>query len=470
MRAPEDVAKGAQHCILMDLDNWSRLFHLPLTERLPIGTVILGFAADAWARPRDCDAAMDAMADVGRFSLQRCGDRKDAADFVLTSWCTTLDRKLPRHVQLTIVSGDGGFRELKNATNLKRQPTFINPHPRPGEPKKDEEEVLIELLHVGERAAEVQPGGGARPTKRQKVSRLSHAASASDLAAARFWPQILASDAKLAEQLQIGDEVLVPRSAKRGTDPALTIGEVKAKLTEPVAMICKLCSGYHSSAQGFKGQTSVTVVVDNHSDKKVPLWMLGLLRQPDASSPAPGTTEEEPPAWPGADLPPWRLGAQPTTSEMASVKFLKPGKRTAAFAAGDCVVCCLPDGLVWGRLQKPLLQTCDGVWLRSSDDNTEAGGPAAGAGAGAGAAGAGAAGEGGGNTLECWEVVMGTGVDARRVVVPPHLIAPRRVKTTASPAAGSSANRRSRLGMTRRQDEATHQRVSSWLATGAGDG
>ena len=103
-REPLDVARGAKHVILLDLDNWSRVLLLPVHELLPVETVLIGFAGDRWLPPRDAHASMDAMAQAGRFALRRCGPRKDAADFQIVSFFTTLDRKLPRHVPMTIVS------------------------------------------------------------------------------------------------------------------------------------------------------------------------------------------------------------------------------------------------------------------------------------------------------------------------------------------------------------------------------
>ena len=137
---PLDVARGAKHVILLDLDNWSRLLLVPVDQLLPDATVLIGFASEKWVPPRDVDASMDAMAHAGRFALRRCGARKDAADFQIVSFFTTLDRKLPRHVPLTIVSGDGGFAELRNSSNLIRRPRFVYPHHR------TEQDVLVELV------------------------------------------------------------------------------------------------------------------------------------------------------------------------------------------------------------------------------------------------------------------------------------------------------------------------------------
>jgi|EP01046_Picozoa_sp_COSAG06_P048859 hypothetical protein len=455
-RNPLDVARGANHIVLVDLDNWSRLLLLPVHELLPAETVVIGFASEKWFLPRDAIAAMDAMAEAGRFALRRCGTRKDAADFQIVSFYTTLDRKLPRHVPMTIVSGDGGFGELSNSTNLIRRPRFVKPHLR------SEQDVLEELLRIGDSAADVQPGSDARPSKRQHTSRLSHAANAKDLAAAQFvWDLSEAGRVRV----QVGDEVLVPRSVKRTTDPALTVGEVKSLQTDPVAAKCRLCDGYHSSSQGYRGQMATSVFLSGKTNKTIPLYLLGLLkRQPEGQSPSKSVpavelTVEEPPPWPGVDLPPWRLGERPTAAEMSTVAFTRPGKRTAAAEAGDCVVCCLPSGLVWGRLEQMTVHSCDGVWLKSALVATDTGGSTANEKE---------------NTVDCWEVAIGTAEDAKRVVVPLHLMALRRANghRPSSTSAAESEKQSSSTsrghggsGSGSRGDEAM-QRVSSWLATG----
>ncbi len=438
-REPLDVARGAKHVILLDADNWSRLLLVPVHELLPTETVLIGFASHRWVPPRDVDASMDAMAEAGRFALRRCGTRKDAADFQIVSFFTTLDRKLPRHVPMTIVSGDGGFAELRNSSNLIRRPRFVHPHHR------NEHDVLMELKQIGDSAADPQPGSDARPSKRRHISRLSHAATASDLACVEFmWDMSEAGRA----HVQVGDEVLVPRSAKRNTDPALTVGEVKSLLPDPVAAKCRLCDGYHHSSQGYRGQIAASVFLSGKSTKTLPLFLLGLLkrkRQTTESPPngLPGSTpadEEEPPPWPGVDLPPWRLGEQPTTAEMSTVVFTRPGKRTDAAAPGDCAVCCLPSGLVWGRLEKMSVHACDGVWLgaevASANENE--------------------------NTVKCWQVTIGAAEDAERTVVPLHLLALRRANALCT-----SSQQASRGG-DRRNPEAM-QRVSTWLASAAND-
>jgi hypothetical protein len=394
---------------------------------------------------------MDAMAQAGRFALRRCGPRKDAADFQIVSFFTTLDRKLPRHVPMTIVSGDGGFTELRNSSNLIRRPKFVHPHHR------SEQDVLQELVRIGDSAADPQPGSDARPSKRRHTSRLSHAASASDLACAEFiWNMSEAGRA----QVQVGDEVLVPRSAKRTSDPALTVGEVKSLQPDPIAAKCRLCDGYHHSSQGYRGQTAASVFLSGNTIKTIPLFLLGVLkrkRQPTADTPDGLSTssnayEAEPPPWPGAELPPWRLGEQPTTAEMSTVVFSRPGKRTAAAVPGDSAVCCLPSGLVWGRLEKTSLHTCDGVWLGAevssgnvvTNENE--------------------------NTVKCWQVAIGAAEDAKRVVVPLHLMALRRANAQICDATGSMHSKRQHAarGGGRKNDELT-QRVSSWLASTGDD-
>lgn len=434
---PLDVARGAKHVILLDLDNWSRLLLVPVDQLLPDATVLIGFASEKWVPPRDVDASMDAMAHAGRFALRRCGARKDAADFQIVSFFTTLDRKLPRHVPLTIVSGDGGFAELRNSSNLIRRPRFVYPHHR------TEQDVLVELVRIGDSAAEPQPGSDARPSKRRHTSRLSHAANASDLACAEFmWNMSEASRA----QVHVGDEVLVPRSAKRNTDPALTVGEVKSLQPDPIAAKCRLCDGYHHSSQGYRGQIAASVFLSGKSTKTIPLFLLGLLKQRQTENTPEGlpvnssADEEEPPAWPGVDLPPWRLGEKPTTAEMSTVVFTRPGKRTAAATPGDCAVCCLPSGIFWCRLEKMSVHTCDGVWIGPEvafDKGLE-------------------------NTVTCWEVAIGAGEDAKRAVVPLHLMALRRANALCSstqPASSAGG---------RKKDEVM-QRVSTWLASAADD-
>ena len=104
-------------------------------------------------------------------------------------------------------------------------------------------------------------------------------------------------------QVQVGDEVLVPRSAKRTSDPALTVGEVKSLQPDPVAAKCRLCDGYHHSSQGYRGQTAASVFLSGKTIKTIPLFLLGVLkrkRQPTADTPdglptSPTADEEEPP-------------------------------------------------------------------------------------------------------------------------------------------------------------------------------
>lgn len=462
---PLDVARGAKHVILLDLDNWSRLLLLPVHAMLPTSTVLIGFASEKWMRPRDADVNMSAMAKAGRFALRRCGTRKDAADFQIVSFFTTLDRKLPRYVPMTIVSGDGGFTELRNSSNLIRRPQFVHPHHR------SEQDVLMELVRIGDSAADPQPGSEARPSKRRHTMRLSHAANASDLACAEFiWNMSEPGRA----QVQVGDEVLVPRSAKRSTDPALTVGEVKSLQLDPIAAKCRLCDGYHHSSQGYRGQTAASVFLSGKTIKTIPLFLLGLLKRkqqtavtPDDLAVGPSIDEKEPPPWPGVHVPPWRLGEQPTTAEMNTVIFSRPGKRTAAAAPGDSVVCCLPSGLIWGRLEKVSVHTCDGVWLGAEatekavvNENE--------------------------NTVKCWNVALGIGEDAKRVVVPQHLMALRRANTfTKHVGHGTDKVHGKSLGQSAQQDrdsksqllqrgddqknDKAMQRVSSWLTSAVKD-
>ena len=404
---PADVARGAGHVVMLDLDNWSRIFALPELERqLPQRTVILGFAAQQWERPRTCDEGMDALKRAGRFALVRCAPRKDAADFAIVSWFTTLDRKLPRHVPITIVSGDGGFSQLDSNTNLIRRPSFVNPHPPH---HLGEGDVLRTLIRCGELVPDAQPGGNARPAKKLRAaSRLSEAATAADLAAARFVQQMLVPESELAGRLEAGDECLVPRNARRQGDPAFTVARVRAVQTEPNSM-CRLCNGHHASPN-YGGQTSVSVLVDETHEKKLPLPVIGLLAKQAQGNASAG----EPPPWPGDSVPPWRLGAHPTTAEMVRVQFAKPGRRTAMAEPGEYAVCCLQQGLVWGRLVALETMVCDGSWVRKAQEGAEVG-----------------------NTVSCWEVALGVGADAPRTHLPVHLLG--RLRSEAEPPSRAAA-------------------------------
>jgi hypothetical protein len=134
-RAPptwQSVTHGAEAVIMVDLDNWSRLFKIPrLHEVLPPTTAIVAAAGEKWTVPKGAEATLAHLYSAGRYFFRRAGARSDAADFQLVSRFTALDKELPPTVPITILSGDGGFQELNNETTLRRRPNYLDPHHLP---------------------------------------------------------------------------------------------------------------------------------------------------------------------------------------------------------------------------------------------------------------------------------------------------------------------------------------------------
>uniref|UniRef100_A0A8D0BS62 Zinc finger protein 451 n=1 Tax=Salvator merianae TaxID=96440 RepID=A0A8D0BS62_SALMN len=118
------------HIIMMDLDNWSSLFHqLPTT--LNQGTFIWGFQGghNNWKPPVNCKI-FNYLNKIGCFFLHpHCGTRREAADFAICLHVGRLDEHLPKHIPFTILSGDKSFLELENQLKMTQRTTrILDPH------------------------------------------------------------------------------------------------------------------------------------------------------------------------------------------------------------------------------------------------------------------------------------------------------------------------------------------------------
>jgi len=127
------------HIILVDLDNWTHFF--PRLEKaqvnFPQGTFILGF------HHRYANFKLPERREQGGYSVVRklkddpngginirvCQKKKDAADFAICIRFGQLDQAMGILTPITILSGDKGFEELKQAPK-RRKIYIVNPHDR----------------------------------------------------------------------------------------------------------------------------------------------------------------------------------------------------------------------------------------------------------------------------------------------------------------------------------------------------
>ncbi|XP_032808582.1 E3 SUMO-protein ligase ZNF451 [Petromyzon marinus] len=125
-----DYLSTMSHVLLIDLDNWPNFFQ-KLPAQLQTGIFIWGFKGghNKWQPPRDC-AAYRQLHQQGCFFLHpQCSGRKDAADFAICLHAGRMDAQLPKHIPLSVLSGDKGFMELKEQFARTGRPSHIlDPH------------------------------------------------------------------------------------------------------------------------------------------------------------------------------------------------------------------------------------------------------------------------------------------------------------------------------------------------------
>ena len=122
---------GITQVLYLDLDNWRNFFQkLPRGMLLPQSTHVHGVygGSTAFTPPVGCPAFDDLLAS-NRWSLQHAGKTKDAADFALVLQMGRDMHTKPKNVAFTVLSGDGGFDELKrHCEESGRQFQRVNPH------------------------------------------------------------------------------------------------------------------------------------------------------------------------------------------------------------------------------------------------------------------------------------------------------------------------------------------------------
>ncbi|XP_061410358.1 E3 SUMO-protein ligase ZNF451 isoform X1 [Lethenteron reissneri] len=125
-----DYLSTMSHVLLIDLDNWPNFFQ-KLPAQLQTGIFIWGFkgGSNKWQPPRDC-AAYRQLQQQGCFFLHpQCSGRKDAADFAICLHAGRMDAQLPKHIPLSVLSGDKGFMEVKEQFARTGRPSHIlDPH------------------------------------------------------------------------------------------------------------------------------------------------------------------------------------------------------------------------------------------------------------------------------------------------------------------------------------------------------
>ncbi|CAC5398909.1 E3 SUMO-protein ligase ZNF451 [Mytilus coruscus] len=141
--------KTMVNIIFLDLDNWTGFFP-KLPNRLPKRFFVWAFYGGNthWKEPYQC-GAYEYQVRENRFYLHdRCGTRKDAADFAICLTVGQMDMVLPPTVHFTILSGDKGFMEIeRQMKSSKRKAVVIDPH----EAMKMSNHVLYTMLvSVGE--------------------------------------------------------------------------------------------------------------------------------------------------------------------------------------------------------------------------------------------------------------------------------------------------------------------------------
>ncbi|XP_052091771.1 E3 SUMO-protein ligase ZNF451-like [Mytilus californianus] len=141
--------KTMVNIIFLDLDNWTGFFP-KLPNRLPERFFVWAFYGGNthWKEPYQC-GAYEYQVRENRFYLHdRCGTRKDAADFAICLTVGQMDMVLPPTVHFTILSGDKGFMEIeRQMKSSKRKAVVIDPH----EAMKMSNHVLYTMLvSVGE--------------------------------------------------------------------------------------------------------------------------------------------------------------------------------------------------------------------------------------------------------------------------------------------------------------------------------
>ncbi|XP_076076553.1 uncharacterized protein LOC143047405 isoform X1 [Mytilus galloprovincialis] len=136
--------KTMANIIFLDLDNW-RGFFPKLPNRLPERFFVWAFYGGNthWNEPYRC-GAYEYQVRENRFYLHdRCGTRKDAADFAICLTVGQMDMVLPPTVHFTILSGDKGFMEIeRQMKGSKRKAVVIDPH----EAMKMSSHVLYTML------------------------------------------------------------------------------------------------------------------------------------------------------------------------------------------------------------------------------------------------------------------------------------------------------------------------------------
>ncbi|XP_063404181.1 E3 SUMO-protein ligase ZNF451-like isoform X2 [Mytilus trossulus] len=136
--------KTMANIIFLDLDNW-RGFFPKLPNRLPERFFVWAFYGGNthWSEPYQC-GAYEYQVRENRFYLHdRCGTRKDAADFAICLTVGQMDMVLPPTVHFTILSGDKGFMEIeRQMKGCKRKAVVIDPH----EAMKMSSHVLYTML------------------------------------------------------------------------------------------------------------------------------------------------------------------------------------------------------------------------------------------------------------------------------------------------------------------------------------
>lgn len=137
------------HVILVDLDNWGCFFKR-IRNTLPEGTFVSGYHNGSTfktpTKGKPGFAAYEDLREKGMLEIQRCQQRKDAADFNICIRAGQLDILLGVHIPISVLSGDHGFEQIKDSGTRHK---FYVVDPRSADP----DVTYAKLLSIGEQSS-----------------------------------------------------------------------------------------------------------------------------------------------------------------------------------------------------------------------------------------------------------------------------------------------------------------------------